>query len=229
LANRKSTAKKSTAKKSTAKKSTAKKSTAKKRVTSTTRKPNIQNRYVIPEVPTRSNKKTSLIKFIDDNKNEISASENIEEQKSKNGKSKLIVFLFSVAILIGIAYSISNNSEIASLKDNQNSSPLPANKLDSNDSTSQNFSLRYLYNSTGISVNLNDAMSLGSVQSFELIAEYNNSEQINLGTYPGTTRTIQVIKSDTVGNSTFTSVASLSNGIKVTSEPIVIRGKFEKP
>jgi hypothetical protein len=205
------------------------KNSAKKRVTSTTRKPNIQNRYVIPEVPTRSNKKTSLIKFIDDNKNEISASENIEEQKSKNGKSKLIVFLFSVAILIGIAYSISNNSEIASLKDNQNSSPSPANKLDSNDSTSQNFSLRYLYNSTGISVNLNDAMSLGSVQSFELIAEYNNSEQINLGTYPGTTRTIQIVKSDTVGNSVFTSVASLSNGIKVTSEPLVIRGKFEKP
>ena len=183
------------------------KNSAKKRVTSTTRKPNIQNRYVSPEVPTRSNKNTSLIKFIDDNKNEISASENIEEQKSKNGKSKLIVFLFSLAILIGIAYSISNNSEIASLKDNQNSSPLPANKLDSNDSTSQSFSLRYLYNSTGISVNLNDAMSLGSVQSFELIVEYNNSEQINLGTYPGTTRTIQIVKSDTVGNSVFTSVA----------------------
>ena len=229
MANRKSTAKKSTAKKSTAKKSTAKKSTAKKRVFSTTRKPNIQNRYVIPEVLTRSNKKTSAIKFIDDNKNEIYTSQNIEEQKSKNSKLKLIAFLFSVAILLGTGYSISNNSEVASLKDNQNSSASPVSKLDSNESISQSFSLRYLYNSTGISVNLNDAMSLGSVQSFELIVKYNNSKQINLGTYPGTTRTIQVVKSDTVGNSVFTSIATISNGIKVTSEPLVIRGKFEKP
>ena len=249
---KKSSVKKSTAKKTTSKKravqkrvikkSSVKKNNTKKKSAARNSKLNIGDRYNIPEVPALSTKFDSRSKLPSSSKNQNEFFSSIEIQGSKKNSPKIFVFLLLVAVSIGAAYSLSNKSEVVSSDTNQgtssepSSSPTPTNsktsspaiKVNTSSPNSESFSLKYLYNSTGISISLIGAANLGDIKSFELKVKYNNVEQIDLGTYSGTISAVQVTKSDTVGNSVFTAIATLSNGSKITSDPLTIRGKFEK-
>ena len=254
---KKSTAKMVTVKKSTSvKKSTAKKAVTKKNakraIKKSTKSSTVSTRsravastavatglsYSVPEVPVRkpSTKNlgaaTELLRPVG-SKTEIDT----PALYNKRDRKTLRVILLAVSVLAGVAfviYSFSGSRETSTaLKPSASPSPtLDQNEIASpppsdSSSVAKTFSLTYRYNSIGITMIFGGALSLGNVESIDLIAQPSSGPKIKFGTYTGSTSTVRIAKIDTVGQTKFTALAKFSDGSTITSGTLSIRGAFE--
>lgn len=166
-------------------------------------------------------------------------------KSSKRDRALLVVSALIVVIAGIVAFavpssnekSVADGSSAPAAQASETPSPVASETADSmtdgsnsaegsTPTTTNSFALRYTYNSIGITLNMQAAQSLGSVKEYVVRISENGGDAQIFGTYAGDTSAVRIAKIDTVGTTTFTVEATLSDGTKVSSAPLAIRGLF---
>ena len=106
------------------------------------------------------------------------------------------------------------------------SQPSPSATASDDAAASRNFDLRFTYNSIGITLNFASAQQFGAVKEYVVKYSENGRDSKILGTFGGQTPSARISKIDTVGKTIFSVDAVLTDGTKVSSSPLAIRGLF---
>lgn len=106
------------------------------------------------------------------------------------------------------------------------SQPSPSATASDDPAASRNFNLRFTYNSIGITLNFASAQQFGAVKEYVVKYSENGRNSKILGTFGGQTPSARISKIDTVGKTTFKVEAVLTDGSRVVSNPLAIRGLF---
>ena len=247
---KKTVAKKATAKKATAKKATAKKATAKKAATAAPvkRAPRkvVDLTVGVPEVPFGGTSPRTPLRSPAPVATEPRISPVIpEERKAKKGNGPLVFAV--IAVIASAAYYFSQQSSSGSTPSTTpapvaSESPTAAPSAEASAeatastepvvttspaTTALSAKPTFLYTSTGIKISW-------STSGFDQYSDVILSASVDGGTFApirsgdGSISAFDVVKVDTVGKTAFKLIFTTSEGEKVTSSLVSIRGRFEK-